>query len=363
LGTSLDGGGTVNRVILGASMTLDGVVVKHTVNGTAFGAGLRVPVGAQMTVLQTQFTDCHGQYGGGIAVYGSLTARGLLLVGNSAIDGGGLFINAAGQTPTSVKDSVFATNNAPGYGGGLYVEDGSAVPVITDSVFTHNTASSHGNQVASSTNPTEAMVTQEVDLTDCSFDSDLAASSIYNFVGGGLHFENDVIWDNGTTFDPHDLPLAANIDHTASVSGIGSNPQTLDGSAGFGDPFDRFDNELFLDATSSTLTAGTPLPNATKRTVSQAGGNDTSAVSHGVHYALIDSFTVAPPSNGSVTFSYVLSPHAPVDANVFSCSIDSGVLASVTTQSGSVTVPYVAITTYTMTCVDGFTHSLSVTTP
>lgn len=79
-------------------------------------------------------------YGGAITSLGNITVTGSVFTQNEARYGGGLFVGGSAQG--EVVDTVFSTNQAQMFGGGLYMNNDSSVVTMTHAAFDKNTATS-----------------------------------------------------------------------------------------------------------------------------------------------------------------------------------------------------------------------------
>jgi hypothetical protein len=88
-------------------------------------------------------------YGGGISNYGgTATITGCTIIGNSASEGGGIFISggSTGGNSLTISNSTISGNSTPGSGGGIYVV--GRPMSITDCVISGNTAGNDGGGIS-----------------------------------------------------------------------------------------------------------------------------------------------------------------------------------------------------------------------
>jgi hypothetical protein len=125
---------TGNLVILGSGGT--------TISRSAT-AGFRivdVAPGGSLTLANVTVTNGNGAaVGGGILDQGSLTLRNVRLTGNTAPDGGGLYVGFGARA--TISSSVIAGNTAPALGGGI-LDEGSLT--LRNVQLTSNTAGTAG---------------------------------------------------------------------------------------------------------------------------------------------------------------------------------------------------------------------------
>ena len=124
------------------------VTVKNSVftgNSADNGGAVFVGSDASLTLTNSDFTQNVAAYGGG-GVYadGSLTITGGTFQENSAATGGALF----NRGTLALENCVVNDNDATGWGGGVYSENGEITAV--DSALTNNTASGRGGAIAAS---------------------------------------------------------------------------------------------------------------------------------------------------------------------------------------------------------------------
>ncbi len=79
-------------------------------------------------------------YGGAVASLGNITVIGSTFERNEARYGGGVFVG--GSALADVVNTVFFTNAAQMFGGGLYMNNDSSTVTVTHAVFDKNTATS-----------------------------------------------------------------------------------------------------------------------------------------------------------------------------------------------------------------------------
>ena len=119
-------------------------------------------------------------YGGGISIHGGMaTITGCTIIGNSASEGGGIYISGGGTGGSlTISTSTISGNCTPGSGGGIYV---FGCPVsITDCLISGNTAGNDGGGVEFFYNSSIPSAT----LTRCTVANNTVQSS--TGYGGGI---------------------------------------------------------------------------------------------------------------------------------------------------------------------------------
>ncbi len=169
-----------------------------------------------------------GAFGGGIRnSAGDFTYANLIISGNSASTGGGMY--CTGQ-PT-LTNVLFVNNSATGKGGGLMTVL-AGDPVLEDCQYINNTSGDEGGAVLSGG--------VGITLTRCDFSSNTAAQG-----GGGVHVENYDITD--CTFDDN---------HTLSGDGgavFGEIEGTIRRSTFTNNTASTYGGAVHIDISSSTV--------------------------------------------------------------------------------------------------------------
>ncbi len=114
--------------------------------------------------------------------------------GNSAEDGGALYLEAGGGI--SIVKSIFTGNTATGQSGAVYLSHDSATNpagkiLIASSVFVGNSAASHGGALR---------IDGDNDQTPISIINTRITGNTSGGLGGGLYFERGDLTVSGTTF-------------------------------------------------------------------------------------------------------------------------------------------------------------------
>jgi parallel beta-helix repeat protein/predicted outer membrane repeat protein len=169
---------------------------------------------AQVTISGLTLTggDTGGgddSYGGGIANYGEqLALNGVVVSGNSASHGGGVYVGGEGATLT-VIDSVITDNTAGASGGGIFVDDtanGLAVS-ITGTTISDNTADLYGGGIR--LYGTDGRVV----IDDCVISGNTADTASGGGISLGLYDltlgeDERILTIKNTTFSDNDAPMA-----------------------------------------------------------------------------------------------------------------------------------------------------------
>ena len=155
---------TGNLVILGTGGT---TISRSATTGFRI---VDVAPGGTLTLANVTVANGNGPgTGGGILDNGNLVLRGVRLTGNTAPDGGGLFVGLGGRA--TVSSSLIAGNTAPALGGGILDEGGLTLQNVR---LTGNTSGTAGGLGVGG--PAQATV---------SF-SQLTGNSATSAVGGGI---------------------------------------------------------------------------------------------------------------------------------------------------------------------------------
>lgn len=239
---------SVFTVTSGASFVLSHVNIR---NGNSSGIGVRSPIdnsgygGAiynedgNLTVIGGTISGNTANIsGGGIDNLGEMTVRGVVFRGNHANFGGGGIatgfqegvptdesVRAAIQSPTTVSGSSFFGNSAED-GGGIYIEDSTAV-LHCD--FTSNTASRDGGGIYLE-NGSRGVLTgpdHHMNLADQVNGGSpvVTASGFYRNqaqeFGGGIYDDNGVVTVTGTGFRRNKADFGGGLynDDQATVNG------------------------------------------------------------------------------------------------------------------------------------------------
>lgn len=149
--TLLDAEGTGRVVYVTGSeaVTLENLTLTGGLGGAGGGIG---NFGATLTLNNAVVHDCSADIGGGIYVdLGQLTLNGSQVLSNTAnFDGGGVYVGQSTARLTMIADSIVANNSANGPefwngGGGLYIQYGTAT--LLDGVVRDNTAVRSGGGI------------------------------------------------------------------------------------------------------------------------------------------------------------------------------------------------------------------------
>ena len=132
-----DGGGAYVRT--GATMNVTGGrIVGNTAGddgGGIYGGGVIL---SETQILSNTASDASYAYGGGLYVDDEMTLMGGEIRGNRANRGGGVYVDDETDVFTQTGGSTITDNVAEWYGGGVYVDDGSAF--VDDGHIQGNTA-------------------------------------------------------------------------------------------------------------------------------------------------------------------------------------------------------------------------------
>lgn len=211
--TFLDGGGGGTQLLIEAvSVTIEGFTFKngeaeHNPLGNSLCGGaiaIEHSAGAmEVKIVDSTFTDNHGEYGGAICYDGGandmslqkLTLVGVTIEGNSAdINGGGLF----SYSSTTMTDTTIIKNTAGFQGGGIYFSYSDNV--VHGGAVKQNTADEGGGMFL------QSPVTVDVNGSDWGFGQDQENvpndvqhyANEYGFFGADVSFFCEYIeWNMG----------------------------------------------------------------------------------------------------------------------------------------------------------------------
>jgi hypothetical protein len=199
--TFLDGGGGGTQLLIEAvSVTIEGFTFKngeaeHNPLGNSLcGGAIAIEHSAgpmEVKIVDSTFTDNHGEYGGAICYDGGandmslqkLTLVGVTIEGNSAdINGGGLF----SYSSTTMTDTTITKNTAGAQGGGIYFSYSDNV--VHGGAVKQNTADEGGGMFL------QSPVTVDVNASDWGFgqDQENAPNDVQHFINEYGFFGADV---------------------------------------------------------------------------------------------------------------------------------------------------------------------------
>jgi predicted outer membrane repeat protein len=102
------------------------------------GGGIEMVTGGRIEATQVRFVDnTAATLGGGVFASTTVDVDGFVVSGNSAVDGGGMFLSGGSASTVSLLSGTVASNSATGRGGGIFVDDPTSVDVTNVTV--------HGN--------------------------------------------------------------------------------------------------------------------------------------------------------------------------------------------------------------------------
>ncbi len=112
------------------------------------GGGIEFYLCPASVTSSTISSNATGDYGGGIYTNSDLDLDTVVIDGNTASTGGGLYLGYSSNDDCDVDDSTFS-NNSAGYGGAIYgyFNSTSGYLYVTDTGFSGNSASSTGRDV------------------------------------------------------------------------------------------------------------------------------------------------------------------------------------------------------------------------
>ncbi len=131
--------------------------------------------------------DKPNYWGGGIDNGGTPTLSNLIITGNSAYWGGGMW--CLGEYP-SITNITFINNTATGAGGGMF--SGGKL-ILTNATFIGNTSALEGGGLA-----TVGNVTTLINTTFIGNTATLEGSAIDNYSPSTLTMRNSIVWGNNT---------------------------------------------------------------------------------------------------------------------------------------------------------------------
>jgi hypothetical protein len=173
-----------------------------TISGGGLSRVFEVASGAQVTLSNLVITGGNGvannpvsngyynHEGGGILVFGqaSLTVNGCTIFGNSTDYGGGIAAIGSSSSTLTIRDSIISDNSAL-IGGGLFLQ--AVTAVVANSMLTGNTAGWGGAifiGVSGGPEPSTLMLTSGA----------VSGNSAEQF-GGGIYNQAEAVTINGTT--------------------------------------------------------------------------------------------------------------------------------------------------------------------
>lgn len=192
-------GASLWRVFVGASMRLDGVVVKFGSN-SAQGGGMRVD-SKTMTIANCIWFDCEAYLapGNGGAIWANLncviTIENNIFENNYAnVDGGAIY--ATYGTIMTINDSSFINNHADDDGGAVYSLQPNTAIDITDCWFDTNSCVDNGGCIFGGNN-------SSIDIYRCKFHDNVAITgdggAVWTWAFGGAIIQDSLFDQNEST--------------------------------------------------------------------------------------------------------------------------------------------------------------------
>jgi hypothetical protein len=234
------GGGIYND----GSVTLTRVRIANNATGEGFGAGVYTDVNGVTTITDSEITENHASFGGGLDGTGLFNVHDSLIRDNTADDGGGARLE--GCDPDTFTYDTFSGNGAGTHGGALEVE-GPSVFLFHDTVA-DNVAGEAGGGLATaqSTCPSGAFFRDTImagNATSTGIGQDCAdytqffgqlttgdnISDGHNIIGdesdcGINQTTGDKFGVNGNPFDPKLAPLENNGGPTFTMALLPGSP-------------------------------------------------------------------------------------------------------------------------------------------
>ena len=191
-GATLEGDGTFRlfAVSNGASLTLQSLTLSKG-NSSGDGGAIKVN-GATLTLNNSVVKDSAADgSGGGIYANNSDVTLTNSAISNNALDengsgdGGGMYFSGSGSKTLTIDRSGLDNNSAPGDGGGLFINAGSAT--ISNSTFGENSAVGDGGGIYNNGDATVTHITAS---------NNTAASGGGLYDASQLHLRNSILSDN-----------------------------------------------------------------------------------------------------------------------------------------------------------------------
>ena len=368
-GTTIDGVITLSlgELVIDKSLTIDGDDGTRDITVDANGRSrvFKIDDGnnAKSSVVSIDGLSITGgaslDPGGGIYSVESLNLASVAVFGNSASDGGGIFINS--ETTTGITGSIVTGNSASSNGGGIYGRsstvkimssavngnsaDGngggiylsSGITEITDSTISENSADGSGGGIGkyygitkiinstisgnsadvSGGGINQAFSTSEITNSTISGNSaEVAGGGIRNTYQSIVNINNSTISGNtadigGGTYTGGNINAAYDSNTTLSNSLISGNRATS-----LGDEVVVIGTNI-VNANTNSLFGDNSQSNNTAFSGFTPGVNDINATSDGINVALIDLLDLNLANNGGSTFTHALVSGSPaIDAGI-----------------------------------------------
>lgn len=234
------GGGIYNN----GTVTLTRVRIENNTTGEGYGAGVYTDVNGVTTITDSEITENHASFGGGLDGTGTFKVRDTLIRDNTADDGGGARLE--GCNPDTFSYDTFSGNGAGTHGGALEVE-GPSVFLFHDTVA-DNVAGQAGGGLATaqSTCPSGAFLRDTImagNATGTGTGQDCADYTQFFgqlTTGDNISYGHNIIGDesdcginqttgdkfgvNGNPFDPRLAPLENNGGPTFTMALLPGSP-------------------------------------------------------------------------------------------------------------------------------------------
>jgi hypothetical protein len=218
------GGGIV--VEIDSVVTIRNSVIEG--NTSPRGGGIWVTGSGKLTVVNSQIRNNVGSItgfslGGGIHAQGAVTLTNVLLDGNHALDGGGLYVDS--DASVVVNNSSF-TNNKGGYGGGI--ENSGLLTVTGSTIYSNSVTGSGGGvwNIGGAISMTRSAVVSNTASEGGGINSygnhvDLRDVNIVNNTATGADSGGGGIWHEAGTFFGTNITISGNRATHATGNGGG----------------------------------------------------------------------------------------------------------------------------------------------
>ncbi len=219
---SINGIGAVGVFNIAGAVTVTLAHLNITNGSAGEGGGIYNGNGSTLTVTDCSFTNCQATNtnwgGGGLANFGSLTLDGCTFSGNSATQGGAIWISAA-ATAATISNSTFQNNTAT-QGAVIQDESANCTMLAINDTLQGNTA------IGAATGVIQVAPTAAISLTNCTIvgnTSGTGASGAINANGGTASYINTIVADNtGSQFVSSSGGTLTSLGHNLSSDGTGN---------------------------------------------------------------------------------------------------------------------------------------------
>jgi hypothetical protein len=227
--------GDISPTVEGLRITGGGV--DDEIWQSAKGGGITM-VGAEAIIRNNELFDNVGVQGGGLYLWGSsATICDNRIIGNTGLDGAGLVLEGSQAT---IKGNVISSNDAPSFGGGVWLRDGSAADLLGNVVIANQACHGGGLQLSGGSHAVlmnSVVADNQLRTEDCTQGSGLSISGasarlLHTTIARNVGGEGNGIYVETNPWSGADSTLALTntvlVSHSTGISVTGGNTVTVD---------------------------------------------------------------------------------------------------------------------------------------